>query len=51
MFADNIAANGKAGTGASLFTKSRVKQVNSKNAEEDKFRRADEVYNKYRIFG
>ena len=51
MFTEKIAANGKAGSGASLFTKSRVVQVNSKNAEDEKLRKAEEVYQKFKLFG
>ena len=51
MLSDQLGANGKVGTGASLFTKSRAAQVNSKNAEEDKYKRAEEIFNKFKLFG
>ena len=51
MLAQEIAANGKQGTGASLFTKSRVVQVNSDNALDEKHRRAEEIFQRHKLFG
>ena len=51
MLTQDIAANGKQGTGASLFTKSRVAQINSENAMEEKHRRAEEIFQKHKLFG
>ena len=34
-----------------MFTKSRVSQVNTSNAHDDKMRKADDLYTKYALFG